>query len=123
MKYSLKGQVYASSTISVSTKSAIEICRALNRKKFMSAKKTLENIINEKESLNGKYHTKTAEQIMEVLNSAEANAKAKNFDLNAAELFLSANKGITIHRARRKRDFGSRLKMTNIQVVLREKVK
>ena len=83
----------------------------------------VENIINEKESLNVKYHTKTAEQIMEVLNSAEANAKAKNFDLNAAELFLSANKGITIHRARRKRDFGSRLKMTNIQVVLREKVK
>ena len=117
----MQNTIRASSTIGVSTKAATTICRVLNRQNFVKAKKFLEDVAREKKSIEGKYYTKTAKEILKILNSAESNAKSKNVDLNNMELILAANRGPTLLRGRRKRDFGYRLKMTHIQVYLKPK--
>ena len=124
MKYAIasKGKACASGSMSISPISAVKVCKALNRKKFVDAKKMLEDVVSEKRSLKGKYFTKTSREILKLLNQIENNAKNKNLDVNAMFLFISASKGPTLHRARRKwRKFGSRLKMCNVQAVLSDK--
>ena len=124
MKYAIKqkGKVCASGTFSISELNAAKVCKSINRKKFVDAKKTLENLLNEKISLRGKYFTKTANEILKLLNQLESNARNKKLDSDALFLFISAHKGPTMHRARRRwRKFGSRLKMCHVQAVLSDK--
>lgn len=122
MKYTIpiekEKMVCARKTLSISPKSSITICRAINRKNFNDAKKLLEDIASEKKTIRGKFYSKTVEQILELLNDAEKNAKARNFDLEKLKVFISSHKGPKMYRARRKRIFGMRLKSSNIQVVL-----
>jgi ribosomal protein L22 len=124
MKYAYKteGKPCASGTFSISPLNSVKVCKAINRKKFSSAKKFLENLIAEKADLNGKHFTKTSEEILKLLNQLEKNAKNKNVDPENMYIFISAHKGPTLHRARRKwRKFGSRLKIAHVQAVLNEK--
>jgi len=124
MKYAItsKGKVCATGSFSISSKNAVKVCRSINRKKFDYAKNKLEDLINKKENLNGKYFTKTSKEIFKLLKQLENNAKSKNLDPNAMFLFVSAHRGPTLHRARRKwRKFGSRLKICNVQAVLSDK--
>jgi ribosomal protein L22 len=124
MKYAIssKEKARASSTLSISQLNAIKVCKFLNRKKFPEAKKNLEDLLNKKTSLNGKYFTKTTEEILKVLNQLEKNAKVKEPDISNLFLFISAHRGPTLHRARRRwRKFGSRLKICHIQAVLSDK--
>ena len=85
------------------------------------AKDFLNNLIEEEADLDGKYYTKTAKEILKTLQTVESNAKQKNLNLENLFVFASASKGPTQHRARRKRKHGSRLKISNIQIVLRDK--
>ena len=97
-------------------------CKAINRKKFADAKKILKDLVDKKKSLRGKYFTKTAKEITKILNQLENNAKNKKLNPDEMFLFISAHKGPTMHRARRKwRRFGSKLKMCHIQAVLSDK--
>jgi ribosomal protein L22 len=124
MKYAIKskGKVCASGTFSISLKNAVKVCKLINRKKFLDAKKDLEDLLNKKISLNGKYFTKTTKEILKLLYQLEANMRNKKLDPDSLFLFISAHKGPTLHRARRKwRKFGSRLKMCHIQAVLSDK--
>jgi ribosomal protein L22 len=125
MRYAItksKETTCASGTFSISQLNAVKVCRAINRKKFGDAKKTLEGMLNEKTSLKGKYFTKTTEEILKLLNQLEKNAKNKNIDANSLFLFISAHRGPTMHRARRRwKKFGSRLKICHIQAVLSDK--
>jgi len=124
MKYAItaKGKACASGAFSISQKNAVKVCKSINRKKFVDAKKKLEGLINKKISLRGKYFTKTAKEILKLLNQLEINAGNKNLDVNTLFLFISAHKGPTMHRARRKwRKFGSKLKMCHVQAVLSDK--
>jgi ribosomal protein L22 len=125
MRYAItksKETTCALGTFSISQLNAVKVCRAINRKKFGDAKKTLEDMLNEKKSLKGKYFTKTTEEILKLLNQLEKNAKNKNIDANSLFLFISAHKGPTLHRARRRwRKFGSKLKICHIQAVLSDK--
>jgi len=124
MKYAVtsKGKACASGTLSISPLNSVKVCRKINRKKFVDAKKTLEELLNKKTSLDGKYFTKTSKEILKLLNQLENNAKNKNLDVNTLFLFISASKGPTMHRARRiSQKFGSRLKMCHIQAVLSDK--
>lgn len=124
MKYAMqKGDVFASTTFGASTKASLKICKAINRKSFDSAKKFIEDLIDEKKSLDGKFHTKSAKEILTLLTSVENNAKAKNVDPTGMEVFISTHKGPTYYRGRRKRSFGVRLKMTHVQVVLKKREK
>ena len=122
MKYAIppsKETTRASGTFSISPLSAVKVCKAISRKKFPDAKRFLEGLISEEKSLRGKHYTGTAEEILKLLNQVEKNAKNKNIDASALFLFISAHRGPTMHRARRKwRKFGSRLKVCHVQAVL-----
>lgn len=123
MKYTVpvKGKVCASSTMSISSIHAAKVCRALNRKKFIDAKKILDNIINEKLSIEGKYYTKTAKEIFNLLKQLESNARLKGLDADPMFLFISAHRGPTLYRSRRRRKHGIQLKSAHVQVVLSDK--
>lgn len=124
MKYAIqKGDVFASTTFGASTKASLKICKAINRMNFVDAKEFIEDLTNERKSLDGKFHTKSAKEILNLLGLAESNAKAKNLDPDGMEIFISTHKGPTYYRSRRKRRFGLRLKMTHVQVVLKKREK
>ena len=123
MKYSIKTKekVRASSTMSISHINASKVCKSLNRKKFNVAKKFLEDLINKQVSINGKYFTKTSEEILKLLNQLENNAKSMNLDTSSLNLFISSHKGTTMYRSKRDRRHGIRLKSAHIQAVLSDK--
>jgi ribosomal protein L22 len=124
MKYAIaKGKMAsASSTFRISEKNAKEICKILNRKKFAESKKILGNVLNQKLKVNGKYYTKTTKELMELLEQLEFNARKKEMDPDSMFLFISAHRGPTMHRARRRwRKFGSRLKSCHVQAILSDK--
>jgi ribosomal protein L22 len=120
MKYATPKDVLASTTTQISTKHAIKICREINRMKFKDAKKFMEDLVDERISIERKYYRKAAKEILNFLNSVEQNAKAKNLEPENMEVFISAHKGETTLRGRRKRSFGMRLKMSNLQISLKK---
>lgn len=122
MKYTIptKNCVCASTTVGVSTLHSVKICRKINRRKFANVKKFMNDLINEKKSINGKFYTKTAKEVLKLLDSVESNAKAKNIDPNEMQIFISAHQGPTLYRSRTKRFYGLKLKMTNLQIVLKK---
>jgi large subunit ribosomal protein L22 len=107
----------------ISLKHAIIICRNLKNKKIDKAKKFLNDLIERKISLDGKYYTGATKKILEVLENAEANAKEKN--LNLERLFIKtakADKGAGFVRPRSRARFrGRRIKSTNITIELEER--
>jgi len=123
MKYSIetKEKVRALTTVSISHINASKVCKSLNRKKFSDAKKFLEKLINKEVSINGKYFTKTSEEILKLLNQLESNARTMNLDANSLNLFISSHKGTTMYRGKRDRRHGIRLKSSHIQAVLSDK--
>lgn len=116
--------VYAETTESISWKKGVELARYLVRRsrKFVNAKQFLEKLVNEEVSVNGKLYTNTAKALLRLFNSVEANAKFRGFDLEKLWIkSLSVNKGPTIHRRRRKSNFGSQLKIANIKLVVEKR--
>ena len=112
----------ASSTLRISHKNAAKVCKALNKKKFVDAKKILNDILNQRTILKRKYYTKTTEEILKLLNQLEFNARKNGLDSDNMFLFISAHRGPTLHRARRRwRKFGTRLKSCHVQAVLSDK--
>jgi large subunit ribosomal protein L22 len=107
----------------ISLKHAIILCRAIRKKKLAKAKNFLQNLIDKKASLNRKYYTKAAKQILKVLENAEANAKNKN--LNLERLFVEnakASKGEKFIRPKSRAKFrGRKAKSTNIEIILGER--
>ena len=107
----------------ISLKSSRIICNEIRGKPVGRAKKLLEDLVNEKRSLGGKYYTNTAKKILEILINAEANAKAKN--MNGERLFIKlakADKGRTFVRPRsRSGRRGERAKMTHVEILLEER--
>jgi ribosomal protein L22 len=123
MKYAItKGLASASSTLNISHKNAAEVCKALNRKKLGEAKKLLSDVVNQKSMIKSRYFSKTSEEILEVLKQLEFNARKKELDADNMFLFISAHRGPTMHRARRRwRKFGSRMKSCHVQAILSDK--
>ena len=114
-------EVTAKTTAPVSTLSSQKVCKAINRKNFTTAKSFLESVLEQKKSINDRYYTKTTKEVLQLLLSVENNAKLKNIDPTQFEVFISASKGPTLMRGRRKRQFGYRLKMTHLKIILKEK--
>jgi ribosomal protein L22 len=116
--------VYAQTTESISQKKGVELARALLRRsrKFVKVKKMLEDLVNERITINGKLYTKTAKAFLRLFNSLEANARFRGFDIHSLWIkCLSVNKGPTIYRRRRKNAFGSRLKIAHIKLVVEKR--
>ena len=123
MKYSIKTKekVRALSTVSISHINASKVCKSLNRKKFIDAKKFLEKLIKKEVSINGRYFTKTSEEILKILNQLESNARTLNLEPDSLNLFISSHRGATMYRGRRDRRHGIKLKSAHIQAVLSDK--
>ncbi len=114
-----KGMACAKSSLSVSSIHAQTVCKKLNGKEYLKAKKFVEDVRDKKISMNGKYYTKTVTEIAKLLHTAEANAIAQNYDIETMKLFISVSKGSRLYRSKRKRAFGIAMKNTNVQVILK----
>ena len=125
MKYTFpidkKQTVCAQGTFRVSTKKAVIVSRKINGKSFEYSKKFLNDIMQRKRSISGKYYDSAAKNILKLLESAEANAVNRGFELKGTIVHISASKGRRLLRSRRKRDFGLEIKSSNIKVVLERK--
>lgn len=105
----------------ISTKSSAIVCKAISGKNLEKGKKLLQDLIEKKRDLDGKYYTNSSKGVLSIIRSAEANAEFKGLDLNRLIIFASSHKGFTFIRPRRLKMRRTRRKMTNIQVVLQQK--
>ena len=105
----------------ISGKSSTIVCRAISGKNLAKGKGLLQDLIDQKRDLDGKYYTNSSKEILNIVKSAESNAEFKGLDLNRLIIFASAHKGFTFIRPRRLKMRRTRRKMTNIQIVLQEK--
>jgi len=107
----------------ISLKQSIVICDKLRGKKLESGKKFLEDLLDKKINLDGKYFPTTAKKFLELLESAEANAKVKN--LTAEKLFIKkikADKGYRYMKPKsRWRMRGRKVKSSTIQLEVEER--
>ncbi len=107
----------------VSLKHSTVLCREVRKlKRLDKAIRFLENLVEKKVSIDGKYYTNAAKKLLEVLKSVKANARQKN--LNEERLYikvLKADKGETFLRPRSRARFsGRRAKSTHLRVVVEE---
>ena len=109
------------SNMRISAKNAMKVSDAVRRKKLSVAKRLLQDLAAENRALTGKYYTKAAQAILELLESCEANAKAIGLDAGKLFVHVSATRGTNMRRGRRKSSFGSRMKSTNVEIMLIER--
>lgn len=102
----------------ISAKSSILICRKINRMETAKAKEFLQDVIDKKRCINRKYPIKACQEILRILESAEKNAENKGLE-NTVIRTICAEKGSNRMRMKRRRSFGSRLKNTNIKVIVK----
>lgn len=107
----------------VSFKYSLLLARKIKGKKVDKVKKFLEDLINQKRDVDGQYHTNITKKILELVKSAEANAKNKN--MNAEKLFI---KNAYVNKAEKRVLPKSRLRLrgregkgSNIEIVLEER--
>jgi large subunit ribosomal protein L22 len=105
----------------ISTKSSAIVCKAISNTSLAKAKKTLENLIAEKQNLNGKYYTKVTKEMLNLVKTAESNAEFKGLDTEKMVTHASAHKGFNYRTPRRFKLARRTGRMTNIQVVLEER--
>ncbi len=104
--------------VRISTKSAVLIARRLKGKYILKAKKFLESMISEKADIDGKHYTKTCKEMLRILDSAEKNAVDRGMDEERLVVVsINCSPGTRIAR-QRWRGVGSRMKMTNVIVLL-----
>ncbi|MHA1872845.1 MAG: uL22 family ribosomal protein [Candidatus Heimdallarchaeaceae archaeon] len=70
----------------ISKKDSKIIFDKIRNKQTKKAKQFLNDILNEKRSIDGRYYTKATKQILELIEDAERNAEAKNLDID--KLFI-----------------------------------
>ena len=109
--------------VRISTKSAEIICRVIRKKTLTRSKRLLNNLLAQKQSLEGKYYTKTVRGILSMLDSCEKNAEFLGLDTDRLFVHASAHMGTIMRRRRRKAAFGSRMKTTHIEIILIERGK
>lgn len=107
----------------VSLKTSRLLLKGIKGKKVDKVKKFLDNLINQKRDVDGQYHTKTARKLLDIVKSAEANAKNKT--MNVERLFIKnaradkAEKRILAKSRAPHR--GREGKSANIEVVVEER--
>lgn len=107
----------------ISLKHSVVICNELRGKKLEKAKSFLENLIDRKINLAGKYHPTAAKKILEILKNAEANAKVKGLDsekIFIKQIKADKSRGFVKPKSRW-RQRGRRAKASNISVIVEER--
>lgn len=107
--------------LSISAKDSVAISRAITGMNLAKAKAFLLGMLSGKRSVDGKYHTKAAFEIMKLLNSAESNAEFKGLNADNMIVHASAHEGYTFFRPRRFKMHRTRKKVTHVQVILEER--
>ncbi len=106
----------------ISLKHSMVLCDNLRGKRMSRAKTILENLLSEKESLDGKYYTNASEKFLEILKNIEVNAKQKNMD--AEKLFIKkikADRGYEFRRPKSRFKFrGRKAKSTSVTIEVEE---
>ncbi|MFP4115850.1 MAG: uL22 family ribosomal protein [Candidatus Aenigmatarchaeota archaeon] len=111
----------AGTDLRISRKKAQKICEVINNKKMKleRAQEFVQNLIDGEETIGKKTYKKAAEGILEVLRNAENNAEFKGIPVEKLRVkSITTEPGRTLRRRRRRRDFGNRLKNSNVKVVL-----
>jgi len=111
------------SNLRISTKDAIKICRVIRKKPLDRAKRLLVDLVSKKRSLAGSYYSKAVAEMLSLLESCEKNAEFLGLDPEKLMVHASAHTGPITRRRRRKSAFGSRMKSTNVEIMLIEKGK
>lgn len=125
-------------SLSISTKQAIEICSLLRRKNLSFAKRLLNEVIKGKQAIPftrfnsdmghkpgigpGRYPKKASQEILNLLEGVEANAQFRG--INTADLIIEhicAHKAGKVMRYGRKR--GRKAKRTHVEVMVKETAK
>ena len=86
-------------------------------------KRLLQDLAAERRSLGSKHYTKTAKEMLHLLQSCEKNADNLNLDKDRLFVHASAHKGTIMRRRRRKAKYGSRMKTTHLEIMLIERGK
>ena len=120
----------------VSFKQSVEVCRFIKYKNVADAKKMLNEVIEKKRAVPfkrfdfdlshkkkigpGRYPEKTSEEMIRLIEDAEANAQFKGLNTsNLVIIHMSAHKaGKAWHYGRQSR---RRMKRTNIEIIVEEK--
>ena len=107
----------------VSLKHSLVLCKKISGLKLGKAKKFLEDLIEKKVSIDGKYYTKASETLLDLLKSAEANAKQKGLNLERVFIKVAkADKGRRLILPKSRFKFrGRKAKVTNLKIVLEER--
>lgn len=107
----------------VSLKSSRLLLKEIKGKKVDKARKFLEGLVDQKRDVDGQYHTKTARKILDIVKSAEANAKNKT--MNVDRLFIRnarADKAEKRILAKSRAPHRGRVgKSANIEIVVEER--
>ncbi len=108
----------------ISFKNSQHVLESIRNKRLSVAKRILNDLSKERKPLDGKkFYTFASTQILNTLESAEANAKQKNIDV--AKLFVKvakADKGYKFIRPKTSAKFrGRKAKISNIEIVLEER--
>jgi ribosomal protein L22 len=104
----------------VSTKTSTLLCRKISGMQLERGKQFLQRLIEQKESLGGKYYTGTAAEILGMLKSAENNVEFKGLDAARMIIKASAHNGFRYYRPRKFKMGRQLKKVTNLQVVLEQ---
>jgi large subunit ribosomal protein L22 len=102
----------------ISTKGSVVVCRAVSGMRLEKGKALLQDLLDQKRSLSGKYYTNVAKQILNIIKSAESNAESKGLDTDRLHIHVSAHQGFTFYRPRGWKRRREQRKVTNLQIVL-----
>lgn len=107
----------------ISFKKSQVLVHKIKGKRLSKAKSILEDLAEQKHSLEGKYYPKTAKKFLEMLRTVEANAKVKK--LNTEKLWIKkakAEKGVMFMRPRsRFRLRSRRAKSATVEIIVEER--
>jgi len=124
-------------SLSISTKHSIEIADLIRGKKVLRAKQLLQQTVDMKQPIpfkkytgdvghrrgkmaSGRYPVKACGEILNLLNSAQANAESRGLSTDDLVVkHIVANKGPNVGRFGRQR--GRKAKRTHVEIILTEK--
>lgn len=102
----------------ISQKSSVVVCRKVTGMRSDKARQLLQNMVSQKQSLDGKFYTNTSKEVLNLIESAEKNADSKGLDTEKLYVHASAHKGFSFFRPRGWKRRREQRKVTNLQVVL-----
>lgn len=105
----------------ISTKHSTIVCKELTGMNLQKGKLLLEGMVGQKRSLDGKFYPNVAEELLNLIKSAESNAEFKGLDANKLIIHATSHKGFTFFRPRNFKIRRQQRKVSNLQVVLQQR--